>query len=209
MKRKVLAMVLALLCVFGIMQVPVEAATEHIKETSYEGNGKVEVEFYGRVQYQDVKVTVKAPDGTKLKAKITEKDSDDLEFKVTGLKPGTKYTYTISGVRFQKNGAYGKVSGSFKTPKNELYIEKVKYDREDKELEIEFFKRVQYKNVKVVLIDENGTRTTLKIKEKDRDEIEVRAGTLKRGKTYTVEVQGVRLYKEGSYTTVSKTFTVK
>ena len=209
MKRKVLAMVLALLCVCGFLNVPVEAASEHIRETTYEDNGKVEVEFYGRVQYKDAKVTVKAPDGTKLKAKIVDKDSDDLEFKVTGLKPGTKYTYTISGVRFQKSGAYGKVSGSFKTPKTELFIEKIKYDKKDKELEIEFFKKVQYKNVKVMLIDENGESTTLKIKEKDRDEIEVRASGLQRGKTYTIKVQGVRLYKEGSYTTVSKQFTVK
>ena len=209
MKRKVLAMVLTLLCVCGFLNVPVEAASEHIRETMYEGNGKVEVEFYGRVQYKDAKVTVKAPDGTKLKAKIVDKDSDDLEFKVTGLKPDTKYTYTISGVRFQKSGPYGKVSGSFKTPSSELYIEKVKYDREDRELEIEFFKRVQYKSVKVMLIDENGKSTTLKIKEKDRDEIEVYAGRLQSGKTYTIQVQGVRLYKEGSYTTVMKQFTVK
>ncbi|MCR5004829.1 MAG: copper resistance protein CopC [Clostridiales bacterium] len=209
MKRKIFAWMLALLFVCGLVKVPVEAASEQIRKTTYEGNGEVDVDFNGRVQYKNVKVTVKAPDGTKLKAVVTDKDSDDLDFKVTGLEPNTKYTYTISGVRFNKSGSFMKVSGTFKTPKTELAIRKVKYDREDKELEIEFFSRVQFKNVKVTLIDENGGSKKLKVLEKDRDELEVRAGTLKRGHTYTIQVQGVRQYKKGSYTTVTKSFTVK
>lgn len=209
MKRKMIAWVLVLLCAAGIWQMPVKAAESHIKATEYEGSGKVEVDFYGKAQYQDVKVIVKAPDGTKLKVKITDKDSDDLDFKVSGLKPNTKYTYTISGIRFGKSGSYGKVSGSFKTPKTELFIEKVKYDKEDKELEIEFFTRVQFKKTKVTLIDENGKTVALKILEKGRDELEVRASGLKSGKTYTIKVKGVRLYQKGSYTTVTKKFTVK
>ena len=209
MKRKIFTWMLALLCVCGMFKMPVEAASEQIRKTTYEENGEVEVDFYGRAQYKNAKVTVKAQDGTKLKAVITDKDSDDLDFKVTGLQPNTKYTYTISGIRFSKSDSYGKVSGSFTTPKTELAIRKVKYDREDKELEIEFFSRVQFKNVKVTLIDEDGSSKKLKVLEKDRDEIEVRAGSLKRGHTYTISVQGVRLYKSGSYTTVTKHFTVK
>ena len=209
MKKRVLAIVMTLLCAVSLIRIPVEAKAQQIKKTEYEGNGKVEVEFFGYVQYKNAKVTVKAPDGTKLTAKITDKDHDDLDFKVKGLKAGTKYTYTISGIRFGKSGKYGSVSGTFKTPKTELFIEKVKYDKRDKELEIEFFTRVQFKNVKVTLIDENGKSTSLKVTDKDKEELEVRASDLKKGKTYTVKVSGVRLYKKGSYTTVTKKFTVK
>ncbi len=209
MKKRVLAIVMTLLCAVSLIRIPVEAKAQQIRKTEYEGNGKVEVEFYGYAQYKNAKVTVKATDGTKLTAKITDKDHDDLDFKVKGLKADTKYTYTISGIRFGKSGKYGSISGTFKTPKTELFIEKVKYDREDKELEIDFFTRVQFKNVKVTLIDENGKSTTLKILEKDKDSLEVRATGLKRGKTYTIKVSGVRLYKKGSYTTVTRKFTVK
>ena len=150
MKKRMMAMLLAAV-LLALCAAPAMAAAPKIKKTEYEGNGVVEVDFTSRkVTYKSAKVVVKAPGGKTLTAKIIDKDSDDIEFKVTGLAANTKYTYTISGVRAGKSGSYGKVSGSFKTPSNTPAIKKAKYDKKDKELEVEFATKVQYKGLKEI-----------------------------------------------------------
>ena len=152
MKKRMITLVLALAMILSL-SVNVFAAAPVVEKTEYEGRGYVEVEFTKKVQYKNVKVTVKNAAGKVMTAVITEKDSDDLTFRVSGVKPGAKYTYTISGVRAGRTGKYQSVTGSFKVPKWDPLIKDIDYDAEDKELEVEFVKRVQYKNLKVTLKD--------------------------------------------------------
>lgn len=86
-----------------------------IKSVEYEGRGHVEVDFYARVQYKNAKVTVTDASGKTYKAKITEKDRDDLTIKVTGIQPGKHYAFTISRIRAYGTGQYRSVTGSFRT----------------------------------------------------------------------------------------------
>lgn len=110
--KKLIALVLVVLCMI-CATIPALAASASIKKTEYEGSGKVEVDFKKDVQYKSAKVTVKDSAGKSYTAKITEKDSDEMEVRVSGLKKGTKYTVKVSGVRLKSAGGnYGSVSKS-------------------------------------------------------------------------------------------------
>ncbi len=207
MKKRILSTILALV-VLLCMAVPALAAAPEMLRAQYEGRGYVDVDFKTKVQYKNASVTVKDPAGKTLTAKITDKDSDDLTFHVSGLKPGTTYSFAISGVRKGCSGTYGTVSGSFKTPKSELSVKKAAYDRRDGELELEFYGRVQYKNPKVVIKDTTGKTYTCQISELDRDEMEIGIKGLKSGK-YTVKITGIRLRGDTAYTSITAAFRVR
>ena len=136
MLKRLCAFLLALVTVLGMTGM-VSAASAEIEETEYEGLGKVDVEFFDDMEFKNLKVTVTDPDGNKLDTTIIGKDEDSIDFKVTGLKPSTKYIYKISKVRVLGTSTWKTVKGSFKTPAQELGIKKVTYDREDKELDVD------------------------------------------------------------------------
>lgn len=206
MNKRIVSLLLAILLLL-MCAVPAMAAAPVIKKTEYEGNGLVEVDFTTKnVRYKSAKVVVRDSAGKRLTVKILEKNSDDIVFKVAGLKANKKYTYTISGVRAGKTGAYGSVKGSFKTPSNKPTIQTVNYDSRDKELEIEFATVVQFKNVKVTIKDASGKKLKISKLEKGQDDLEMRVAGMVKGETYTVTVSGVRVKGVGSYTKVSKKF---
>ena len=94
MKKRIVSMVLALAMILSL-SVNVFAAAPVIEDVEYEGRGLVEVEFKKDVRYKNVKVTVKNAAGTKMTAKIVDKDEDDLTFFVKNLKPGAKYRVSL------------------------------------------------------------------------------------------------------------------
>ena len=207
--KKFVSALLALVMMLSIA-VPAMAATPTIKKAEYEGSGYVEVDFKKDVQYKKAKVTVKDSSGKSYKASIKEKDEDDLTFKVSSIAAGKTYKYTISGVRSGKSGKYVSVSGTFKVPEaKKVSIKELDFDYGDKELEIEFSGKVQYKNLKVKVKDSKGKSYTVKLREKDSDSLEVRVSGLKKNKKYTVTVSGVRPKGSGSYGSVSSSFTAR
>ena len=206
MKKRLATLLLATILLLAVA-VPALAKAPAVKEVEYQGGKTVEVEFAEKVSYRNPKITVKDSDGNKLTAKIVERDSDDLTFTVTGLAPGGKYTFALSGIRAGKSGKYGTVKGSFSVPAK-LAIRKVKYDAADEELDIDFNGRVKYRKVKVTVTDASGRKYAAKIVEKGSDDLEVKVAGLEKGAKYKVTVSGVAL-KGGKYTTVSKSFTVR
>ena len=207
MKKRIVALLLAVL-LLTISAVPALAAAPKVQRVEYEGNGVVEVDFTTEnARYKSARVVVKDAAGKKLTAKILEKDSDDISFKVTGVKAGKKYTFTITGVRAGLTGAYGTVKGTFKTPSNKPTIKKVKFDATDDELEIDFATLVQYHNLKVTVKNALGKKLTVRKIEKDSDGLDIDIHGMVKGRKYTVTVSGVRVKGVGSYISVSKTFT--
>ena len=115
--KRLLASMLALAMMLSTLLVmPVNAAVPQKKSIKYEGYGKVEMEFRSKVQWKNVKVTVKDNTGKSYSVKILDTDSDEIEFKILQYKQGRKYTCTVSGVRQGRSGSYGKVSGSVTIP---------------------------------------------------------------------------------------------
>ena len=207
MKKRFAAMILAFAILLGIA-VPVMAASPETLKAEYEGRGYVEVEFKTKVQYKNASVTVTDPEGKALAVRITEKDDNDITFHVDGLKPSTKYTFTVSGVRKGRSGAYGTVSGTFKTPRSELSVKEAEYDPRDGELDLDFYGRVQYKNPRVVIKDAAGRTCSCRITERDRDGMEIAVKGLASGK-YTVKISGIRLKGDTAYTSITASFRVK
>lgn len=208
MKMKLPAMVMALLMILNA--IPAFAATPAIQRTEYEGNGVVEVDFRRDVQYRNAKVLVKDSSGKFYTAKITDRDSGDMTFRVSDIDPGKTYAYQISGVRSGGSGSYVKVTGKFTAPKvSALSIIDADCDASDRELDLEFNGRVQYKNAKVKVRDRGGKFYTARIVDKDSDSMEIYVKGLKRGTKYAVQVSGVRMSGASDYGKVVKTFTAR
>ena len=200
-----LAMLLALL-----WAVPGLAAAPQIHEVDYEGKGIVDVEFTTEnVTYENPSVVVRGPNGKKLKAQILEKDNDDIRFRIHGFKAATKYTFTITGLRAGQIGDFGQVKGSFRTFATKPEIEKIIYDWKDKEIEVDFRTRVQYRKLKVTVTDAVGAKLKVKKIKKGSDDLDIKVFGIKAGQKYTVTISGVRVKGQKKYYTIRKAFTAK
>lgn len=102
------------------------AAAPAVRKVEYKGKGIVELEFRTDVNYKNVKVIVKNAAGKACKVKLLERDDDELKFKVTGLKSGKAYSYTVKGVRREHTGTFGNVSGKFKVPAAKISLKAAK-----------------------------------------------------------------------------------
>lgn len=205
--KKWIAILLAL-ALLALNTMPALAAAAAIKKVEYEGSGYVEVDFKKNVKYKNAKVSVVDSDGKSYKVSIKEKDKDDLTFKVSSIAAGKTYGFVISGVRAGKSGSYGSVKGTFSVPEaKKLAIKELDYDRGDRELEIDFTTKVQYKGLKVQVKDASGKSYSVKIREKDSKGVEVRISGLEKGVTYGVKISGVCVKGSGSYGSVVGSFT--
>lgn len=213
MKKTISTIMATVLTVTGLgMTTMGFASAPSIESTEYKGSGRVEVDFTRDVDYKNAKVTVKDSSGKKYTAKITDKDDDDLTFKVSNIASGKKYTYTISGVRREGTSSYGSISGSFSvkgssTSSESVKIEDVDYDSRGY-VEVEFTKRVQYNNVKVTVKDSNGKSYTATVRSKGSDELKFRVPNISegRGKKYTFTISGVKVKGASDYGTASGSF---
>ena len=186
--KKIFAIVLV---VMALLNVSVFADGAVIEKTEYEGMGVVEVDFAYDVQYDNLAVTVQDQNGLDYEVTIWERDDDDLLFKVTGILPDLEYTYAITGVRYGASGSFGAVSGTFSVPANEgTAIRQVEYDAEDREIEVEFFGRVNLRDAEAVITDYDGNEYEVKLREKEYDGFDARVSGLRRGERYTIKVTG-------------------
>lgn len=99
--------------VSGTFATPEKAKLSITKVDYDREDQEIDIDFSHKVQYKNLKVTVKDAAGKKYKTKIKSKDSDDVDVRVAGLTPGETYTVTVSGVRLKGTGKYGKVSATF------------------------------------------------------------------------------------------------
>lgn len=119
--------------VSGTVKIPLNKAS--IQKTTYEGSGKVEVDFRYDVDFRhNVKVTVKDNTGATYATKILDWDDDELEFRILNYKAGRTYTYTIVGVRPDGTTAYNRISGKVTIPdkSNNISLAKAKQIAEAK-----------------------------------------------------------------------------
>lgn len=202
MKKLLSVLLIALLAA----SVPVFAAQNDTIRVEYDGYGRVEVDFRKNVRYKDAMVEVKDSQGASLPAVIMDRDEDDLDFVVENLIPGESYSFNFTGVTYLLSGE-AVPGGSFRVPgEGEVAIKKIDYDRDDRELEIEFVGRVEYEELLVTIEDTVGKTYDVNIRERDRDSLEARVSGLDRGSEYTVTVSGVRLTDSANTVSVSASF---
>ena len=83
----------------------------------------------------------------------------------------------------------------------------IKYEGYGK-VELELRSKVQWKNAKVTVKDSTGKAYSVKILNKDNDEIEFKILQFKQGQKYTCTVSGVRQGRSGSYGKASGSVTI-
>ena len=98
-------------------QLSASAASPAVEEVEHKGKGRVEVEFYGKVQYKNVKVTVKDTSGKKYKVNKIRRDSDDISFNIKNYKKGKTYRIYVKGVKVRGTKKYGIASCRLNIPK--------------------------------------------------------------------------------------------
>ena len=83
-------------------------------------------------------------------------------------------------------------------------IKKVEYEGKG-EVDVDFTKRVNFKNPKVTVTDNKGNTYTAAITDKDKNGIELRIKKFKKGRTYTFKISGVRVRGTSKYGTITGT----
>lgn len=186
------------------------AAAPEIQRVEYEGFGIVDVEFFHDVRFKKPEVAVSNEAGERYPVIIWDLDDDEITFSVDGLNEGKEYRFVISGVSAGLSGEYTQVEGQFVVPTgDEAVIKEIDYDSEDRELEIEFHGKVQYENLSVEIMDDKGNSYDAKIREKDRDSIELHVSGLERGGQYRAVVNGVKAEGGEAFVSVSGLFTAR
>ena len=201
-----LRMAFVLLIMLTAFHVPAGAKAV-IEEMDYEGNGKVELDFKGSVRYKKAKLTVKNAKGGKVKAVITKKSPEELEFVIRKPKQGQTYSFTISGIRNKKDKKYGRVKGKIYIPvvNGSVPVETVEYDPKDTEVEFEFSKKVKWQNPCVSVWD-GRQHLALGISETENDKIEVKVSSLQKGSLYYYCIRGIAKKTDSAFSQVSGTF---
>lgn len=210
--KKWIAMILLAAVVLTVPALAFSAVTAPAAQfrTEYEGRGRVEIDFRGDVMYQNLAVTATDAAGAAQTVTILEVDDDDLTFMIENIQPSAVYTFTVSGVKLPGDADYGSLTGQITTPAaGETSIQKIDFDDDDGELEIEFAGRVDYSNETVTVTAADGTALEVRVTDRDDDSIELRVKGLVRGNDYTVTVSGVGEAGSGVFGTVQRTFTAR
>lgn len=121
-KCMVFSLVLAMLLTVGATPTFAASGAPGVEDVEYKGKGVVEVEFYGKVKYKNAKVTLKDNKGKRYKARILERDGDDIKFKIRKYKAGRNYKVTISGVKKMGAREYTKVKTKVRIKKTGKHI---------------------------------------------------------------------------------------
>lgn len=206
--HRFLAVILSLLMVMTLGGTSVFAASKPtVEKADYEGSGRIEVEFSGKVSWKNAAVTVKDLNGKTYKATIIEKDSDEIDFRIKNYKKNKTYKITIKGVAKRGTTSYTSVTTKVKIPAaGKITIDEIDYDKTDREVEIDFVGRVQWKSPTVKITDSNGKNYVTRIIEKDSEGIEIKVNKLTTGKTYKYKITGIRKYGTKDYITLSGSF---
>ena len=180
-----------------------------VEKTVYKGFGYVEVDFVQDVNYENPTVSVTDAAGSAVEAVIVSLDDDDLTFQITGFAADADYSFAVSGVRVGRSGAYGDVTGTFTVPpEGAAVIQKVDYDEDDREIDIEFSALTQYEAPSVQVVAADGTVITATVRDWDEDSIYARLDApLTLGAEYTLTVTGVRASADAQFGTAETSFT--
>ncbi len=92
-----------------------KASTNLVKDVDFDQeDNEVTFDFNKKVKYNNTKVTITNESGSKTyKATIIERDNDELSVRVKGLKEGSTYKYSITGVTDKSSGSSKTLTGSF------------------------------------------------------------------------------------------------
>lgn len=175
---------------------------------------EIEIKFASRVNWSSyAKITsVTDSTGKSYTGFLNDLDDDECEVYIRNLKYGRTYTIKISGVRAKGASSYETITVKVKVPAqkktSKVAVKKVEVDDDDRyptDVDIEFTSKVTWSsNAKVISVkDSNGRACTGILMDTDDDECEVYIKNLKSGRTYTIQISGVKARGASSYETIT------
>lgn len=181
-----------------------------VKNTEWEGKGKVEVHFPYNVKLRKAQVIVTDAAGKKHSARILKVEKREVEFRAADLRQGETYSFTIRGIKKKsKRGSYGTAQGSFTVPVtvNGITMKETDINVRKQKISFEFLEKVNWKKASVSISDGNK-EYVVKILGKNKKEIKVKTKGLKSGKQYIWKIKGIRRKGTKKYVTISGFLTV-
>ncbi len=193
-----------------VKRVTYDKDTDYV-DWNYGRPAEIEVDFSSRVTWKrGAKVTVKDNKGKTYHAFLTDKDSDECDINIFKLKEGRTYTITINGIKRRGTTGYRKLTIKVTVPapkpkSQKVKVKKIEIDDEDNEIEISFASKVDWKrNAKISSIKDNTGKTCKGyLIDIDDDECEIYIPNMKYGRTYTIQLSGIRARGASSYGTVT------
>lgn len=194
-----------------------------VRQITYDPSTKsklaeLDVKFPQRVTWKRTARVTSAKDdkGTSYNAYLRDKDSDDCEIAIEGMKDGHTYTIVIDGIKKRGSGDFRKLTLKVKIPAankdSKVKIRKVQVDddnddddRYQTKIDIKFASKVVWNHSSKVssVKDSQGNTYQGQLIDRDDDECEVYIKNIKYGRTYTIKISGVKARGASSYETVS------
>ncbi len=175
---------------------------------------KIEVSFLSRVSWKlNAKVkSVKDNKGTRYKAELFDRDSDDCDIVIPKLKAGRTYTIKISGIKKARSSKWQTITLKVKIPADSKKIGvssvNVEYDPDsmyDYEVTVRFNCAVQWKaSADVTSVKASGEKARdAVLTDRDDRDCEIHVNSLTPGKTYAIKISGIKARGASSYGTIT------
>lgn len=185
--------------------------SQKVSKVTCTSAGKVNISFKNKVTYTDaLKAVIKDANGKEITCKISKKNKNLLTVSVAGLVKGETYTITIEGILGKDSKETATITKSFvaKGMKTTSKVDKVSIQNK-KFVILKMKSATYYKDATVTVVDSKNTPCAAKIVKKSKGNIKVEITGMKKGKKYSITINGVRTQKEKNYGSITKTVTVK
>ena len=166
-----------------------KAKSQEVGKVTCTSSGKVNVSFKQKVTYTDVlKAVITDANGGEMPCKILKKNKNLMSVSVSGLVKGQ--TYTLTGMKTQnKVGKTQVTDGKF--------------------VILKMNSAAFYKDATVSVTDSQGNACDAKIVKKAKGNLKVMIAGMKKGEKYTITINGIKTKKEKSYSSITKSVTIK
>ncbi len=177
---------------------------------------EIEIDFATRVSWKPgAKVSVKDNKGKKYQSYFSDRDDDECDVTILGLKEGRTYTIVLNGIKKRGTTGYRRLTLKVKVPSQntssrKVTVKKVTVDEDDNEIDVKFASKVTWKsNAKVKSVRDNkGKSYKAYLAGRDSDDCEIYIQNMKHGRTYTIKISGVKARGASSYETITVKATV-
>ena len=180
-----------------------KAQSQKVGKVTCTASGKVNISFKRKVTYTDaLKAVILDEKGQETTCKISKKSKNRMAVSVAGLVKGQKYTLKIEGILGVDSQEEVTVEKTFtaKGMKTQCKVGKTSVQAE-KFVILKMKSAAYYKDATVSVKDSDGAVCDAKIVKKAKGNIKVQS--------YTITVNGVKTKKEKSYSSITRTITVK
>jgi len=178
------------------------------------GRKTLEVDLRTDVDWKSPKITVKDTKGISYRAYLRDRDDDDFDIYIPGVRFGRSYNIKVSGIKKENTRYYKTLNIKVSVPSytvSSLKVKDVDYDSDDRELDFEFNKSTLRKSGRYIIVkDAKGNTYSTKNSRlyfDDSDECTLKlTKRLSQGKRYNYTIVGVKAKGSSSYKTITGSF---